>query len=102
MAYTKLDLDGDRKESAIVYYAGPDEIVGIIRNPLWSGKVPIISEPVERVKGSFFGKSKIEPVKFMQWNLCDFWNMGQDSAMYSLLPIFAVDPLKTPQWATGS
>jgi len=101
MAYTQLDLDEDRKESAITFYAGPDEIVGIIRNPLWSGKVPIISEPVERVKGSFFGKSKIEPVKFLQWQLCDMWNMGQDSAMYSMLPIFAVDPLKTPQWATG-
>jgi hypothetical protein len=61
--------------------------------------VPILSEPVERVQGSFFGKSKIEPVKFMQWQLVDFWNMGQDSAMYSMLPIFTVDPLKAPNWA---
>ncbi len=100
MVYTKLDLGGERKESAIVYYAGPEEIVGIIKNPLWSGKVPIISEPVERVQGSFFGKSKVEPVKFLQWQLNDFWNMGQDSAMYSMLPIFACDPLANPNWAT--
>jgi hypothetical protein len=101
MAYTKLELDDreGRKESAVVYYSGPNEVLGIIRNPLWSGKVPILSQPVERVKGSFYGKSKIEPVKFMQWNLCDFWNMGQDSAMYSQLPIWAVDPLKMPQWS---
>ena len=99
MAYGKLDLGGESKESAIMYFAGPDMPLGIIRNPLWSKKIPILSKPVERVAGSFFGKSKIEPVKFMQWNLCDFFNMGQDSAMYSLLPVFAVDPLKTPQWA---
>lgn len=98
--YQKLDLGGDRKEEAIVYYASPVDIIGIIRNPLWSGKRPIISEPVERIAGSFFGKSKIEPVKFIQWNLCDFWNMGQDSAMYSLLPVMAADPLKVTNWAS--
>ena len=100
MVYTKLDFGGDRKELGIIYYAGQNEIVGIIKAPYWSGRIPIISQPIERIKGSFFGKSKIEPVKFLQWNLTDFHNMGQDSAMYSLLPIWAVDPLKTPQWAT--
>lgn len=100
MAYAKLDFGGDAKESALMYFAGPNVPVGILKNPLWSGKTPIISEAVDRVQGSFFGKSKIEPVKFLQWNLCDFWNMGQDSAMYSLLPIYTVDPLKTPQWAS--
>ena len=98
--YTRLDLGGETKDSAIIYYAGQEEIVGILKNPLWSGKIPILSEPVERVAGSFFGKSKIEPVKFLQWNLNDFWNMGQDSAMYSLLPIWAADPLKNPNWAS--
>lgn len=100
MVYMKLDLGGEHRESAIVYYAGEDEIIGIIRNPLWSGRVPIISQPVERTAGSFFGKSKVDPVKFTQWNLNDFFNMGQDSAMYSLLPIWAVDPLNAPQWQT--
>lgn len=98
MVYTKLDFGGEHKESGIVYYAGQDEILGIIKNPLWSGKVPIISEPVERMQGSFFGRSKFEPVKYMQWNLTDFFNMGQDAAMYSVMPIYKVDPLKVPQW----
>ncbi|MHB8816900.1 MAG: hypothetical protein ACYDAE_27055, partial [Steroidobacteraceae bacterium] len=97
---TKLDFGGEHKEEAYVYYAGPSVIVGIIKNPLWSGKRPILSEPVERIKGSFFGKSKIEPVKYIQWNLTDFWNMSQDSAMYSLLPIFTADPLKNPMWSS--
>lgn len=103
--YTKLDLeeevDGEAvKSEAIIYYAGENEIVGIIKNPLWSGKRPILSASIERVQGSFFGKSMIEPVKFIQWNLVDFWNLGQDSAFYSLLPMYAVDPLLTPQWQT--
>jgi hypothetical protein len=98
-AYAKLDLGGESKEEAIIYFGGKDLIVGIIKNPLWSGKRQIISEPIDRMSGSFFGKSKIEPVKYLQWNLVDSWNMGQDSAMYSLLPIFTVDPLTTPHWA---
>ena len=78
---------GEHKEEAIVYFAGQNDIVGLIKNPLWSGKRPIISAPVEEVTGSFWGKSKIEPVKFLQWQLTDFWNMGQDSAMYSMLRV---------------
>lgn len=96
--YSKLDLGSETKDDAIIYYAGETEIVGIIRNPLWSGKRPILSKPVERKQGSFFGSSKIEPVKFLGWQLNDFWNQGMDSAMYSLQPIWAVDPLKCPQW----
>ena len=98
--YTRLDFGGEQDEEAICFLSGQDQVLGILKNPLWSGRRPILSQPVERVQGSFFGRSKIEPVKFLQWNLTDFWNMGQDSAMYSLLPIWAVDPLKTPQWAS--
>lgn len=100
MTYTQLEFDEGEKRSGVIFYGGPDQILGIIRNPLWSGKVPILSKPVDRLKGSFYGKSKIEPVKFLQWQLCDFWNMGQDSAMYSLLPIWTADPTKVPQWST--
>ena len=55
-AYTKLDLGGERKDEAIVYYASKEEILGIIKNPLWSGKRPILSKPVERVQGSVLWK----------------------------------------------
>lgn len=95
--HTNLDL-GDGKEPCFVYFAGQDVILGIIRNPFWCGKRPILSAPIERITGSFFGISKIEPVKFLQWNLNDFWNMGQDSAQYSLLPITMVDPLSNPNY----
>ncbi|RQN37359.1 portal protein [Paraburkholderia tropica] len=96
-AHTNLDL-GNGKEPCFVYYAGENVILGIIRNPFWSGKRPIISAPIERITGSFFGVSNIEPVKFLQWNLNDYWNMGQDSAQYSLLPITMVDPLSSPNY----
>ena len=93
--------DGDEnKRLGYIYYAGPNEILGIIKAPQWGGKRPILSAPVERVQGSFFGESLIEPVKFTQWNLNDFWNMGQDSAFYSMLPIMMSDPVKNPQWQT--
>lgn len=88
------------KRLAYIYYASAQRILGIVLAPQWGGKRPILSAPVERVSGSFFGQSKVEPVKFLQWNLNDYWNMGQDSAMYSLLPVWAADPLKNPNWAS--
>ncbi len=96
--HTDLDLGEGYKEPCFVYFAGQDEILGIIRNPSWSGKRPIISAPIERVQGSFFGISKIEPVKYLQWNLNDYYNMGQDSAQYALLPIVMTDPLAQPNY----
>jgi hypothetical protein len=87
------------KRLAYIYFASAQRILGIVKAPQWGGKRPILSAPCERVSGSFFGVSKIEPVKFLQWNLNDFWNMGQDSAMYSLLPIWAADPVRNPNWA---
>ena len=88
------------KSLGLIYYAGEKDIVGIIKAPWWGGRRPILSAAIERVKGSFRGISKIEPVKFMQWQLVDFWNMGQDSAMYSLLPIVMTDPLSNPNYAS--
>lgn len=101
-AHALLDF-GDRdgkKSMGYIYYAGPKAIVGIVKAPQWGGKRPLISAPVERVQGSFMGRSKIDPVKYLQWNLCDVWNMGQDSATYSLLPVIMTDPLKNPNYAS--
>ena len=95
---TNLKLDGDRKEPALIYFAGKDMPVGIIKSPWWSGRRPVISAAIEEITGSFFGISKIEPVKYLQWNLNDYWNMGMDSAQYALLPIIMTDPLKNPQY----
>lgn len=95
----RLEFEKGKKELAYIYYAGENEIVGIIKAPQWGQKRPIISAPVDRLSGSFNGISVVEAVKWMQWNLNDFYNMGQDSAMYSMLPIIMSDPEKNPNWA---
>ena len=99
MAFTKLKLDGEKKP-AIVYIGGPDNILGIIANPYWNQKIPVISEPVDKVAGSFWGKSKVKTVAPLQYELNDITNMGMDSAMYSLMPIVMTDPLKNPQYSS--
>lgn len=98
-AHMMLEFEEGKKSLAYVYYAGENEVLGIIKAPQWGQKRPVISSSVDRVGGSFNGISKIESVKYMQWNLNDFWNMGQDSAMYSLLPIVMTDPEKNPNYA---
>lgn len=93
-----LKLDGKRKESCLIYYAGQNQVLGVIKNPRWNGRPPLLSAPIDPLAGSFFGISKVEPVKYLQWNLNDFWNMGMDSAQYALLPIVMTDPLKQPNY----
>lgn len=82
-----------------VYFGGEDEILGIIEATQWGQKRPFITAQVDRIAGSFVGISKIRPVKSLQWAVNDFWNMGQDSATYSLLPVVMTDPLKNPNYA---
>lgn len=98
-AFTRLKIDG-KKRPAIVYMGGPDNVLGIIVNPYWNQKTPIISEPVDKVAGSFWGRSKIKTVSMLQYELNDITNMGMDSAMYSLMPIVMTDPLKNPQYSS--
>ena len=95
----RMEFEKGKKSLAYVYFAGENEIVGIIKAPQWGQRRPVISAPVDRMSGSFNGISKVEAVKWMQWNLNDFWNMGQDSAMYSMLPIVFTDPAKNPNYA---
>lgn len=93
--------DGKKGKTCLfdIYYAGENNIVGIVKAPQWGQKRSIISAPVDRISGSFNGISKIDKIKFLQWNANDFWNMGQDSAMYSLLPVVMTDPEKNPNYA---
>jgi len=86
----------DEKEPCILYFGGPQIVLGIEKNPYWSGKVPILSEPVDLIPGSFWGKSRIAPVEQLQYQCNDAINMGMDSAKYSVLPIVMTDPVKNP------
>lgn len=96
MVFAKLKLDGE-KRPAVIYFGGPDPL-GIVKNPYWSQKIPVISKAVIEVAGSIWGKSMVEPVAPLQYQLNDISNMGQDSAMYTLMPIVFTDPLKNPHY----
>jgi hypothetical protein len=99
MVFTQLKIEGEKKP-CVVYLGGQYNVLGIIANPYWSQKIPIISEPMDRVSGSFWGRSKVKTVAPLQYELNDITNMGMDSAMYSLMPIVMTDPLKNPQYST--
>jgi hypothetical protein len=92
---------GDKKAKRRIYkmfFGGPELVLSCKRNPWWSDKLPIISTPVEKVVGSFKGKSKISAgVADLQILANDAVNEGMDSAAYALLPIVMTDPEKNPK-----
>jgi hypothetical protein len=94
-------LPGDKKAKKRIYkmfFGGPEIFLSCKRNPWWSDKLPIISAPVEKVVGSFKGKSKISAgVADLQILANDAVNEGMDSAAYALLPIVMTDPEKNPK-----
>jgi hypothetical protein len=98
MVYAKMKVPRSKKKvPCLLFLGGPDLVLGCVRNPFWSQKIPVISESIERVPGSFWGRSKVEPVAALQYQLNDVTNMGMDSAEYCLLPIVMTDPLKNPR-----
>lgn len=99
-ATARIDFGDGKKRLAYIYFSGEDEIIGLIKAPQWGQKRPQISASVDRIGGSFYGQSPVEAVKWMQWSLNDTFNMGQDSAMYSNMPITMIDPEKNPNWQT--
>ena len=84
------------KTPAIVFMTSANNVLGIHVNQYWSRRVPIVSAPVEKIAGSFWGKSKIAHVEQMQYLLNDMINEGSDSAGFSVMPIVMTDPVKNP------
>jgi hypothetical protein len=93
--WTKFKIKGKSRIYRI-YFGGANRVLGCKRNPYWSDNIPIISCAVEKLKGSFKGKSKVDPVASFQYSANDACNMGYDSAQYALLPITMTDPEKNP------
>ena len=94
--WTKLKLDDERQPAMILAY-GPNQFLHIKKNPYWGKRVPIISAPIKKVAGSFFGVSPIKAVEKLQYQCNDAVNIGMDSAKYALMPIVMTDPLKNPR-----
>ncbi len=105
MCWTQLELpdeDGKktRRRPAVIFYTGPAEVAGLIRNPNWSGRPDLFFEAVDKKAGTIWGRPKVEAVKGLQYLANDTLAMSSDSTKYSLSPIAMTDPLKNPNYAS--
>lgn len=94
--------DGEHEKKEVrrlfkIYFGGPDVLLSVKRNPLWCDRLPIVSCPVEKVHGSFKGRSKVAPCNDFQIIANDAAAEGMDSAAFSMLPIVMTDPEKNPR-----
>lgn len=94
--WCKLKIKGEER-LMVVHFAGEDNVLGCKRNPYWCDRVPLITQPVEKVPNSVWGKSQVDPVLSLQYEANDAVNKGFDSSSYALLPIIMTDPEKNPQ-----
>jgi hypothetical protein len=96
--WSKLKVDGEQRICRS-YLGGSRRILGCKLNPYWCDRVPVLSAPVEKIPGSFKGRSLIQPgVLDLQIQANDAINEAMDSLSYSLAPITAVDPEKVARW----
>lgn len=105
MCWTKLKLPNEdgkdvKMRPAVIFYTGPSEVGGIIRNPNWSGRPDLFFAPVDKKGGTIWGRPKVEAVKSLQYLANDTLAMSSDSTKYSLSPITMTDPLKNPNYAS--
>ena len=100
MVWTKRVKLGKHTGWSVSYHAGENLCLSLKRNPNWNDRVPVLSVPLKRVGGSFWGVSPVSAIAETQYAANDALNMGLDSAQYALLPIVMTDPEKNPR--TGS
>jgi hypothetical protein len=94
--WAKMLVDGE-KRLCRMFFGGSMSFLSLKRNPYWSDKLPILSAPVEKVKGAFKGKSQVETVAALQYYANDIINEGADSSQFALSPIVMTDPTQNPR-----
>lgn len=94
--WTKITYKG-KKRLYKVFFGGSKRFLSCRRNPFWCDKVPVFSCSVNKTKGSFKGKSLVEPIATFQYAANDAANEGMDSAAFAMLPIIMTDPEKNPR-----
>lgn len=95
--WADIRFPGEKEKTpAIIFMTNAKGILGIHPNQYWSRRVPVVSAPVEKVAGSFWGRSKYAHVEQLQYHLNDLMNMATDSAGFSVMPIVMTDPVKNP------
>jgi hypothetical protein len=82
------------------FFGGSNRVLSCKRNPLWCDRLPIVSAPVEKVQGSFKGRSQVQAVADLQYYANDVMNEAADSSMFSMMPIVMTDPEKNPKVGT--
>lgn len=100
MIWTKRLKLGKHRGWSVSWHAGEQMCLSAKRNPYWCDRVPVLSAPLKRVSGSFWGVSPYSSIAETQYAANDALNMGLDSAQYALMPIVMTDPEKNPR--TGS
>ena len=100
MVWTKRLKLGKHRGWSVTWFAGKDMTLSCRRNPNWCDRVPVLSAPLKRLAGSFWGLSPIATVAQTQYAANDALNMGLDSAQYALMPIVATDPESNPRTGT--
>lgn len=99
--WTSMEIKGEWVPCVILATGpGEEQIASIKKNPYWGQRAPVISAPVKKVAGSFWGVSPTSSVERLQYQCNDAINMGMDSAQYALTPIVMSDPLSNPRIAT--
>jgi len=88
--------DGERCKCRI-FFGSEKLVLACRRNPNWSDKVNLISVPVDKIQGSFKGKSKLYPTEQTQYYANDTINQAADSSTFSMCPIVLTDPEKNPR-----
>jgi hypothetical protein len=99
--WTKLEIDG--KWTPVMIYSagmGDDNVLSIKKNPYWGQQCPVLSAPIKKVAGSFWGVSLMQGVEQLQYQVNDAINMGMDSAQYALTPIVMTNPISNPRIGT--
>ena len=94
--WCSLKIDGEHTPAYFLAF-GPDDFLTIKKNPFWGQRAPVISAPVKKVPGSFWGVSPIKSVAQLQYQVNDAINMGMDAAQYALAPIVMTNPEKNPR-----
>lgn len=88
---------GKEYRRMVTHFAGQDNILACKRNPYWNDRVPVLTQPVEKMGDTIWGTSQVMPICNVQYAANDVVNEGFDSAQYSLLPIVMTDPEKNPR-----
>ena len=97
-----LDENGEYSEKGHLricrVYLGPEQqALGCVRNPHWNDRVPLLSEPLEKIAGVFKGIPPVQSVISIQYEANDAINEGADVAHRSAMPVVMRHPAAPKQ-----